>query len=366
MFIRQKRNKSGSTSIHIVSKDSGKYKLIKSVGSSSTVEGITILMHQARYELSQLQSQPSLFASTEDNIIQGYLETISNGNVQVIGPELIFGKIYDHIGYNTIDEDLFRHLVTARLAFPLSKLKTLDYLHRFQGIQISVSSVYRFLDKLQKRLKDKVEQIAYQHTLKLSGGKISIVFYDMTTLYFEASDEDDLRKTGFSKDGKHRNPQIFLGLLVSVGGYAIGYDVFEGNIYEGHTLIPFLEKMSARFSLSKPVVVADSGLLLKPNIEALEQKQYEYIIGARLKTESASIKYQIEQAKLNDGQSITINKGDYKLIVAHSNARSAKDAHNRKRGLQRLEKQIQTGRLTKAHINNKGYNKYQRRLNGFN
>ena len=107
-----------------------------------------------------------------------------------------------------------------------------------------------------------------------------MVFYDMTTLYFEASDEDDLRKTGLSKDGKHSNPQIYLGLLVGVGGYAIGYDIFEGNIFEGHTLIPFLEKMSSRFKLSKPIVVADAGLLSKKNIEALEQKHYEYIIGA--------------------------------------------------------------------------------------
>ncbi|MBP7511029.1 MAG: IS1634 family transposase [Bacteroidia bacterium] len=358
MFIRQKKNKSGSTSIQIISKNGGSYKILKSIGSSSSEEGISILMHQARFELGQLQAQPSLFVSDEDTIIQGYLETISNYNVQVIGPELIFGKIYDHIGYNSINEDLFRYLVISRLAFPLSKLKTLDYLQRFQGIQISASSVYRFLDKLQKRHKEIVEQIAYQHTLKITGGKISIVFYDMTTLYFESSDEDDLRKAGFSKDGKHSNPQIFLGLLVSVGGYAIGYDMFEGNIFEGHTLIPFLEKMSARFNLSKPIVVADAGLLSKPNIEALQEKQYEYIIGARLKSEPTVIKTQIEKAHLKDGQSIAINKGNYRLIVAHSNVRSAKDAHNRKRGLQRLEKQIQKGKLTKTHINNRGYNKY--------
>ena len=68
---------------------------------------------------------------------------------------------------------------------------------------------------------------------------ISVVFYDMTTLYFEASDEDDLRKTGFNKDGKHQCPQIYIGLLVGLGGYTIGYDIFEGNIYEGHTLISY-------------------------------------------------------------------------------------------------------------------------------
>ena len=358
MFIRKKQNKSGSTSVHIVSKANGKYKVLKSIGSTSTQAGISILLHQAKYELSILQAQPSLFVSDEDSIVQGFLETLSNGNVQVIGPELVFGKIYDYIGFNAIEEDLFRHLVIARLAFPLSKLKTIDYLFRFQGLQINISAVYRFLDKLQQQYKEQAEQITFKHTLGLLNDKISVVFYDMTTLYFEASDEDDLRKTGFSKDGKHSNPQIYLGLLVTLGGYVIGYDMFEGNIFEGHTLIPFLEKMSTRFNLGKPIVIADAGLLSKANIAALEQKQYEYIIGARIKTETDTIKKQIQQAVFADGQILSISKHNNKLIVAHSNTRAGKDERNRKRGLQRLEKLLSKGRLTKAQINNKGYNKY--------
>ncbi len=146
---------------------------------------------------------------------------------------------------------MFRYLVIARLDFPLSKLKTVDYLLRYQGINITASTIYRFLDKLNNSLKDLVEQISFEHTKKLLNNKLSVVFYDMTTLYFESSDEDDLRKTGFSKDDKHQNPQIFLGLLVGLGGYAIGYEIFEGNIYEGHTLIPVLEKRITFGKLTK-------------------------------------------------------------------------------------------------------------------
>ena len=115
----------------------------------------------------------------------------------------------------------------------------------------------------------------------------------MTTLYFEARDEDDLRKTGFSKDGKHSNPQIFLGLLVGLGGYAIGYDIFEGNIFEGHTLIPMVQQISEKFNLSKPIIVADAGLLSKDNLLNLEAKNYQYILGARIKNETQKIKDQI-------------------------------------------------------------------------
>jgi transposase len=252
-------------------------------------------------------------------------------------------------------------LVIARIAYPLSKLKTVDYLYRYQGISLDIDRVYRFLDKLNNQLKEQVEQISYAHTLKVLDGKISVVFYDMTTLYFEAEDEDDLRKTGFSKDGKHSNPQIFLGLLVGTGGYAIGYDIYQGNIFEGHTLIPFLEKISAKFQLEKPIVVADAGLLTTENIKALEAKQYEYILGARIKNEPDWIKKQIFDNEFSNGQTICINKSETsRLIVAFSNKRAAKDLHNRNRGLQRLEKQIRVGKLTKSNINNRGYNKYLR------
>ena len=280
-----------------------------------------------------------MFVSQDDANIESFLNTLKNANVRVIGPELVFGKIYDKIGFDSIQEDLFRHLVIARLAFPLSKLKTIDYLYRYQGVVLNISSVYHFLDTLNNTLKEKVEQITYRHTLKLLNGKISIVFYDMTTLYFETSDKDDLRKTGFSKDGKHQNPQIYLGLLVGIGGYAIGYEIFAGNIYEGHTLIPVLEKLSKKFNLSKPIVVADAGLLSANNIKLLEQNNYEYILGARLKNETKNIKQEIVEFILKNDEYKILKKEDAKrLIVTYSDKRAVKDEHNRKRGLQRLEK----------------------------
>lgn len=190
-------------------------------------------------------------------------------------------------------------------------------------------------------------------------GKVSIVFYDLTTLYFESADEDGLRKTGYSKDGRFQHPQIYLGLLVGLNGYPIGYDIFQGNISEGHTLIPTLEKFQRRFRLSKPIVVADAGLLSSDNITLLEQRHYQYILGARIKNETEVIKDKLLQAKLPDGQHTIIKKqGNQRLIVAYSDKRAVHDEANRKRGLMRLEKNLKAGRLTKSHINNKGYNKY--------
>ena len=359
MFLRKKKNKSGSISVQIISKSGGKYKVVKTIGSGRAEQEIEKLYYLGKQEIERLSFQPQLFISEKDTIVDSIFESLSNASIRVVGPELIFGKIYDKIGFDEIEEDLLRHLVISRLAFPLSKLKTIDYLYRYQGISLNKDTVYRFLDKLNSKLKDRIEQIIFKHTKQILGGNISVVFYDMTTLYFEASDEDDLRRTGFSKDGKHSNPQIFLGLLVGLGGYAIGYDIFEGNTYEGHTLIPFLEKTSTKFNLQKPVVVADSGLLSKDNIEALELGGYQYIIGARIKNESRLIKEKILGTKIKDGQIKRIKKSDSsRIIISYSDKRAKKDAHNREQGLKRLEKKILSGKLTKSNINNRGYNKY--------
>jgi transposase len=359
MFVRKKKTARGSTSVTVIDKSSGKYKVVRTFGSSDDPEQIELLYYQAKQYLFSLQKQTTLFASTDDAKIESFLSTLQNGQIQVIGPELVFGKIYDALGFGAVEHHLFRDLVIARLTYPGSKLKTIDYLYRYEGKQVSIDSVYRFLDKLNSDLKEQVEQISFAHTFKVLNGDIGVVFYDMTTLFFEASDEDDLRKTGFSKDGKHQNPQIYLGLLVGVGGFAIGYDIFEGNIFEGHTLIPILQKFEKRFGLTKPIVVADAGLLSTDNVGQLESNNYEYILGARPKNESIKIKSRILSLKLSDGQMAVIQKNEtQRLIVSYADKRATKDEHNRKRGLARLEKQIKTGKLTKANINKRGYNKY--------
>ena len=361
MFIRKLKNRSGSVSVQVIQKIRGNYKVIKTIGSAITQQEIEKLVHLARQEIDALTAQPKLFISENDTVIEQAFSVLNNSSIRTLGPEIIFGKIYNYIGFGVIEEQMFRHLVISRLAFPLSKLKTIDYLYRYQGASLDIDAVYRFLDKLNNKLKSQVEQIAFAHTKKVLQDNISVVFYDMTTLYFEASDEDDLRKTGFSKDGKHQCPQIFIGLLVGLGGYAIGYDIFEGNTYEGHTLIPFIEKISQKFNLNKPIVVADAGLLSNENIKALESNGYEYILGARIKSESKSVKSKILAGNFVDGRTITFSKGKTtRLIVNYSTARATKDAYNRKRGLNRLEKQVKRKRLTKANINNRGYNKYLR------
>lgn len=361
MFIRKNKNRSGSVSIQIISKEKGKYKVIKTIGSANNPEKIKELCLEAQTIIHKKQfvNQPSLFIYPDELAIQNFLKNLSNSNIHTIGPELIFGKLFDKIGFNKIKDKLFRHITIARLAYPASKLKTVDYLYRYKGIEVSIDSVYRFLDKLQNKHKEQVETIAYQYTKKTLKGKISVVFYDMTTLYFEAEDEDDLRKIGFSKDGKFQKPQIMIGLLVGESGYPIGYDIFEGNTFEGHTLIPVLEKFQKKYDFNKPIIVADAALLSKKNLENLSKEKYKFIIGARIKNENDEIKKEILKKAKNNKDSFVIRKEDKtKIIITYSDERAKKDKYNRERGLRKLKLKVSSGKLTKQSINNRGYNKF--------
>jgi len=215
------------------------------------------------------------------------------------------------------------------------------------------------MDKLHLKQKEAVQRISHEHTMQVLGGEMSIVFYDVTTLYFEIEQEDELRKAGFSKEGKHQHPQILLGLLVSVDAYPLAYEIFEGNKFEGHTMLPVIEAFKQQYGLGKLVVIADSGLLSKQNIEQLQSQGYEFILGARIKNEPAHIQEQILSLQIKNGESAAIEKPEgIRLIISYSAARGKKDAANRQRGLQKLERQIKKGKLTKANINNRGYNKY--------
>lgn len=364
MFVRKKKNKSGVISIQIIDKSSGNYRLVKTVGSSSDPENLAIMWQEAQKLLPLLTGQSTIdFLSDKDQAILNFMNDPISLRVRVIGPELILGRIFNDIGFSKIEDELFRHLVITRLVYPGSKLKTIDYLLRYQGRELQVDQVYRFLDRLNNRYKTEVEQIAYNYTKKILKGDPGIVFYDVTTLYFETSDEDDLRKTGFSKEGRHRNPQILLGFLVGNDGNPIGYEIFEGDKYEGHTLLPVLSNFEKRFNIKKPIVVADAGLLSDDNVRLLEASKYKYILGARIKNESNDIKRQILNLSLADGKCVEIWKDrKIRLIVSYSSSRAQNDKYNRERGLKRLERNLRTGKLTKSNINNRGYNKYLKLL----
>jgi len=357
MFLRRKKNKSGVISVQVIDKSTGRYRLLKTIGSSREASEINDLVLRGEEWIKNQLRQVELDFQNEHKVFSDFINGIQR--IDVAGTELLLGKLFDDIGFNKIKDDLFKRLVLARLCFPSSKLKTTELLERYHSFGIDVDVIYRYMDKLFNTQKQIVQDISYQHTLKIFDSQLSIVFYDVTTLYFEIDNEDELRKTGFSKDGKHQHPQIVLGLLVSLDGYPLAYDLFEGNKFEGHTMLPVIEAFKEKYKLTQLVIVADSGLMSNENIEQLNDKGYEYILGARIKNESADITKKILNLKLKNGACAIIKKGKrIRLIVSYSTSRAKKDKANRDKGIRKLEKQIQSGRLTKTQINNKGYNKF--------
>ena len=356
MFVREKRNKSGVVSVQVIDKSGGRYKVAKTIGSSSSASEIARMVSEGERYINSIRGVQEIDFYDYRGVYRQVLSSISTH--KLVGVRLVLGGIFEQIGFHAIEDDLFRYLVLYRIIYPKSKLKTTEYLYRFEQKNYSEDDVYRYMDKLNREQKERVQQISFNHTESILPGGIRAIFYDVTTVYFEIDNEDELRKTGFSKEGKHQHPQIVLGLLVSHGGYPLAYDIFEGNKFEGHTMLPVLNSFRDKYRLQSLVVVADSGLLSQDNITQLIDNGYEFILGARLKAESQQIKEAVMALKLKNGESAVVEKGDLRLVITFSEDRAKKDRYNREKGLKRLERLLKLGKLNKSAINNRGYNKF--------
>lgn len=367
MYIRRKKYPSGNVGIIVVEKINGKMKELATIGIAKSDEDVGGLIKRGQewIDREQQRRHPRLDLFGEEMIrceqkrmnAERLLDSISN--ITIDGADLILDKVFDSVGFNRIEDGIFRKLVKARLSYPASKAATVEYLKNHFDDDVSLSKIYRYLDKLSDSQHRIVQDISVGHTRKILGGYIGVLFYDVTTLYFEADYEDELRKTGFSKEGRHKNPQIILGLLVSPGGYPLAYSIHEGSKYEGHTMLPVVTEFVHKYNLEDFIVVADSGLMNGDNIADLEANGYRYIIGAKIKTESRKIKEWILSQPRNDRQMVEYDKGDGKrLLVGYTESRARKDAYNREKGIRRLEKAYRKGTLTKENINKRGYNKF--------
>ena len=367
MFIRKKKYPSGNVGIVIAEKIDGKMKELVTIGIARSPEEIESLMSKARDWIDREQERRhprlDLFGEErrrcEEELMNAERMLSCITNITINGADLILDRVFDKVGFNRIGDEVFRQLVKARLSYPASKAATVDYLKNHFDEDVSLSKIYRYLDKLSDSQHEIVQDISVTHTKRILGGNIGVLFYDVTTLYFESDHEDDLRKTGFSKEGRHSNPQIILGLLVSMGGYPLAYCIHEGNRYEGHTMLPVVTEFVRRYRLEDFIVVADSGLMNGDNIDDLESKGYRYIIGAKIKNESRKIQEWILGQPKVDREMVEYDKGGgRRLLVGYTDDRARKDAHNREKGIRRLEKAYNRGTLTKDKINKRGYNKF--------
>jgi len=161
--------------------------------------------------------------------------------------------------------------------------KAAEWVRRYGGqqeIDFVQSSIVQQEFSESERVLNNISAVVLIGSQQILGGSIGLMFYDVTSLYFETGIQDELRTNGFSKDGKTSESQIILGLPVSADGYPLSYSIFNGAQYEGRTMIPIIDDFIQRFNIKDFVVVADSGLLNKTNVDLLRQAGYKYILGA--------------------------------------------------------------------------------------
>ncbi len=327
-------------------------------------------------QLATMKKKPKEAKDTErDEDYQVNLKNLTEEQRVVSGIHDVYGALFDEIGYERIIKNpkrhkatvnMFRDIVLARIANPQSKRSTVAMLEEDFGVTLDLERVYQMMDRLDDEAIEKLNDITYQRVAELFDEKIDVIFFDCTTIYFETFTEDSLRRNGYSKDLKFNQPQVLLALMVTKEGLPIGYKVFEGNTYEGHTVVGMLNEIKEKRRIGKVVFVADAGMFNTKNLDALDELEshdFEYIVGARLKNMSAQLKKQIL-----DHTNYVLVRDDYKvgefeynerkIVVSYSAKRARKDAHERAKAIERLKKKLEKEKNPKDYLSNYGYKKY--------
>ena len=381
MFIRLKTNKSGSKSLMLVhgERTPGKkhpvLKVVKNFGTATDEEQFQKLKNEAEAYKAKIISQdiskkPLNISSGEDtrsctSVTCGFNDIYMS----------TFSSIFAELSLKPADLNRVRDLSVMRIAESCSKRRTAQIASEY-GLNLNLESIYKTMDSLTDSKIEQIKQIIYRNTFNtLAQHKqtVDVLFYDLTTIYFENNSQDAIRDFGFSKDGKHQHVQVMMALMVTRHGLPIGYEIFPGNTYEGHTLVPVLIKLREKYSINRVVLVADAALMNNINLEELSNNNFEYVISARIKNSKADIKKQVlditdykDLISYNSSNEDDIDKikskeigitETSKLICYHSSLRARKDNYDREKAVEKVKKYLSssgknrlTGALKKSYV----------------
>lgn len=246
-------------------------------------------------------------------------------------------------GFDPAKDRLLLDLAIMRIIEPTSKLRAIALMQQYFGINYAERTVYRQMPRLKNR-QDDMEAVAVNCALGALKAALTLILYDVTTLYFETFTSDDLRIQGFSKDNKPQQPQIIIGLLVSRQGFPLGYEIFAGNTFEGKTMLPVLEAFADKHNVTIPTVVADAAMLSQANIAALTRRKLSYIVGARLANASPTLIKQVHNALgQKDKSAVRFSTKHGDLVASFSAARYRKNKGDMERQIERGNKLVAKG-----------------------
>lgn len=300
-----------------------------------------------------------------------------------VGYHQVYGSLFDQIGFSKVLPNwskkkatvrLMKDVILARIHQPQSKLATVESLGSHFDVKANINSIYRMMDYIDDQTIEKIQSVSYKNTTNLLGHELDVVFYDCTTLYFESFEEDELKENGFSKDGKFNQAQIILALLVTQQGLPVGYQVFSGSTFEGHTLVTALKCLGDKYKIKKVIFVADAAMLNTENLELLHEKKQKFIVGARIKNMPKAIEnkivdknlyqplYEDKQGRQVKYQVIDLpqkpNQSKQRLIVTYSPKRATKDKFDRQKAIEKLKLKLEKNKTTKGFIKNSAVKKF--------
>lgn len=275
VFLRKVKTASGATAVQIARREARRDVVVEHLGSAHTAAELAVLMQVGRRKMQEGQGVLELGLDEGRAPAQAIVEAqCSRLLVEVIG------TAWRTLGFDQVDDEAFFQLVLARLVEPTSMSDAVRVLGELGMTPAHRNTFAATLRRAgQRGYRDQIATLCFTHTL--TRGDVSLVLYDVTTLYFEAEKEDDLRKVGYSKE-RRVDPQIVVGLLVDRGGFPLEIGCFEGNKAETLTIVPIVKQFQARHSLADMVVVADAGMLSASNLKDLDEAGLRFIVGSRV------------------------------------------------------------------------------------
>lgn len=341
MKVRIVKTKSSASAVQVIRYYNNKRIVLKHFGSCHTEDELKDLVLIAEEWIKDYSGQLSIFPSENPNSILVLSQSSFLGVHYSYFYELIL-KVQCQIGFDTIRQPLLRDLVLMRLFEPASKLRSIDLLALNFGIKHRRQTFYELAPSWLK-LKNKVEQLTVEFAKQQFDFSYDLLFYDVTTLYFETFEDDELRKCGFSKDSKSQQPQILVALMVTKEGFPISYEVFAGNTFEGNTILPVIQNFIQKHSVKHFTVVADAAMISKSNIEELTNSSIHYIVGARLGNLNADMINQIDKALLREeAKTIRLKTDKGFLICSFSKVRYRKDKYEMEKQIEKAKQIIET------------------------
>lgn len=339
--IREIRYTANSVSIQVYRIENRKRKIIRHIGTAKNEQERKNLNLLAVDFIEKISKQLTLFEKEHSDMVLNLAQSEFIGVYYGFYYELL-NKVLIQIGFDKHKSNLLKDLVIIRIFEPSSKLRSIELLEQYFNIRHRRQSYYDSVPEW-LYLKDKTEKIVVNFVKKHYSFDYDLLFYDVTTLYFETFKEDELRKNGFSKDNKSQQPQILVALMVTKEGFPISYEIFAGNTFEGHTILPVVKDFIKKHVVKEFTVVADAAMISTENIKQLIENKINYIVGARLGNISKELLESIDKTIVReDGKNIRIKTESGYLVCSFSSIRYRKDKYE-------MEKQIEKAKLVVAN-----------------